>query len=251
MMDLVEWVDWVRKRSLCDEFDPRLGEWTCLEIARQITGLVQRRHALRSNLHPRNFLIPAQWFEGTECPTWEAWHNRVAENRVVAAKAGLIRDARIVPAWVDSAYFVWDADAIQGLALLLLGLLRRDFRWPAVWNPLGQQRAWARLARRLVSSAACSSWTASILEGCLASRGRESLLMSIFALNSFGEDDTTSDPPEFSTLARLERALSHSERILEQYQLSVKNHAPRQLVPIRLDQMSRKTWGEVEGDTTL
>jgi hypothetical protein len=73
--------------------------------------------------------------------------------------------------------------------------------------------------------------------------------MSIFALNSFGEDDTTSDPPEIGTLGRLERALAHSKRILAQYQLSVQNHAPRQLVPIRLDQMSRKTWGEVEGDT--
>jgi hypothetical protein len=248
MMDLVEWAEWVQKRSQCDEFDPRLGEWTCLEMTRQITELVRRKHGLRHKLHQRNFFVPAQWFEGTECPTWEAWHNLVAEHRILAGKSGLIRDARIVPAWTDSAYFDWDADDIQGLALLLLGLLRRDFRWPAVWNPIGQQRAWARLAKRLIGATACSSWTASILEGCLAPRERESLLMSIFVLNQFGDDDTTNDPPQIGTLRQLERALSQSQRILQQYQLSVKNHAPRQLIPIRLDQMSRKTWTESEGD---
>ena len=74
--------------------------------------------------------------------------------------------------------------------------------------------------------------------------------MSIFALDRFGDDDTTNDPPEIGTLRQLEKALSHSQHVLQQYQLSVKNHAPRQLIPIRLDQMSRKTWAEAEGDIT-
>jgi hypothetical protein len=247
-MDLVEWAEWANERNQTDEFDPRLGEWTCLEITRQITALVQRKHELRHKLHPRNFFIPTEWFEGTECPTWEAWHNLAAKHKLRAGKSGLIRDARIVPAWTDSAHFAWDADDIQGLALLLLGLLRRDFRWPAVWNPIGQQRAWVRLAKGLIGSTGCSSWTASILEGCLASRERESLLMSIFIVNRFGDDDTTNDPPEIATLRELERVFSRSQRILQQYQLSVKNHSPRQLIPIRLDQMTRRTWTETEGD---
>ena len=124
VMDLVGWVDWVEERSRTSEFDPRLGEWTCLEITRQIAGLVGRRRGLRASVHPRNFLIPAKWAEPTDQLTWEGWHTTAAaSHRLSVVRTGLIRDARIVPAWVDS-YFGWDADAIQGVALILLGLLR-------------------------------------------------------------------------------------------------------------------------------
>jgi hypothetical protein len=247
VMDLVEWVDWVEERSRIYEFDPRLGEWTCLEITRQIAGLVKRRSALRASVHPRNFLIPAKWVEPTDQLTWEGWHTIATSHHVSVVRTGLIRDARIVPAWVDS-YFVWDADAIQGLALILLGLLRRSFRWPAVWNPAGQQRAWASLGKRLIGSAPCSSWTSSILEACVTPRARESLLMSLFIQNQFGEDDTTKDPPEIGTLTQLGDTLAQSQRILSRYQLSVQNHEPRQLVPIRLDQLSRSSWASVVED---
>lgn len=248
MIDLVEWAEWVQHRNRCEEFDPRLGEWTCLEIARQVTELIRQKPRLRQKLHPRNFFVPPAWFDETACPNWEAWRSLVEKNKIQAAKIGLIRDARIVPAWTKSDHLAGDLDHIQGLAVLLLGLLRADFRWPAIWNPIGQQRAWARLAQQLIGSTACSSWTSAILESCLAPRERESVLMRVFVLNLFGDDDTANDPPEISTLGALEDALLWSQAILKQYQLSVKNHDPRQLIPIRLDQMSRKAWTAEEGD---
>jgi hypothetical protein len=249
MRDLVEWVTWLDEHGGSEEFDPRLGEWTSLEIVRQITVMVQCRHDLRKALHPRNFFLPEPWFAATDRPTWEEWHD-LTKQQVRAAKSGLIRDARMVPAWEEPAELVREANTVHGLALLLLGLLRRDFRWPAVWNPIGQQRAWVSLARRLIESTPCSSWTASILEACLTSRPRESLLMRILPVNSFGDDDTTNDPPEIGTLQEMVRALSNSQRILQRYQLSVKDHAPRQLVPIRLDQMTRRAWTDMEDELT-
>ena len=72
--------------------------------------------------------------------------------------------------------------------------------------------------------------------------------MSIFPLNQFGEDDTTKDPPEIGTLTQLGDLLAQSQRILSGYQLSVQNHEPRQLVPFRLDQMSRSSWSSVVED---
>lgn len=67
-------------------------------------------------------------------------------------------------------------------------------------------------------------------------------------LELFGDDDTTNDPPEIETFQQLAKALAHSQRILRRYQLSLKNHAARQLVPVRLDQMTRRMWAEMEGD---
>jgi hypothetical protein len=72
--------------------------------------------------------------------------------------------------------------------------------------------------------------------------------MSLFIQNQFGEDDTTKDPPEIGTLTQLGDTLAQSQRILSRYQLSVQNHEPRQLVPIRLDQLSRSSWTSVVED---
>ena len=97
-----------------------------------------------------------------------------------------------------------------------------------------------------------SSWTTGILEACLLPRQRENVLLSLLF---FGErrwdDDTTDDPPPIFTLRRLRRYLARAISVLEKGQITVRDHLPRQLVPLRVEQISRAEWGVDQGADQL
>ena len=132
---------------------------------------------------------------------------------------------------------------VQEAGLLLVALLRRTFEWPSVWYAMSAQVTWAGLVRNLVGQSACSSWTAAILEGCLLPKQRESFLLSTNEFKEFrGDDDTTLDPPHIASRQRLLVYIRKALRILEQNQITVQGHMPRQLVPVRIEQMSNEDW---------
>jgi hypothetical protein len=100
------------------------------------------------------------------------------------------------------------------------------------------------VTRATIHEAHASSWTMGILEACLLPRQRENVLLSLFF---FGErrwdDDTTDDPPPIFTLQLLVRYVARAIEVLEKGQITVRDHLPRQLVPLRVEQISRAEWG--------
>jgi hypothetical protein len=177
--------------------------------------------------------------------TWELWRQKIEPvGRIIINNQHLISDSRLVPIWNADVQTDREFGPVRGLGMLLLGLLRRSFNWPANWNPSGHQRAWTGLVGNQIQNISCSSWTAAILEACLQDRSRESFLINrLFSDTEYApDDDTTLEPPIILTVSQLKDYVQNAREILRVNQLSVSNHMPRQLVPIRLEQLTRINW---------
>ena len=95
-INLVTWCEWISKRqNECDKnntYDPRVGEWTALEIVRQVLKLYQIEVRDISGLkklinkgwpliHPANFVMTKDWIADNtkEKLTWHSWNNFVGK----------------------------------------------------------------------------------------------------------------------------------------------------------------------------
>lgn len=253
MISLWEWVDWSADRAkeiaASRDFDPRTSEWTALEIIRQICEVLLqdmfKGKRLPRSYHPGQFFIPKTWIESElNEATWEKWNSIVRQEKrrkIRIRRRPVILDDRFTPIWALNPNRDTEWAPIRGLALLLLGLLRRNFRWPARWNTPGQARAWEWLALSEISKIACSSWTAAILEACLKPRARENFLLPLF-----GQElrDTVEEPPEILEIYDLKKYLDIAQLHLKKHQITVHAHRPRQLIPLRLGQLNRDIWSK-------
>lgn len=128
--------------------------------------------------------------------------------------------------------------------MLLLGLVSQDFRLPAYWNVRGLEGDINGFVRRQLEEIAVSSRTQGIIEAALLPRSLEtaSILDSPWAF--YGErkvseiNDTRSDPPFIADLDVLVREITQAQSTLEARQISVLNHAPRQLIPMNISQLA-------------
>jgi hypothetical protein len=101
--------------------------------------------------------------------------------------------------------------------MLLLGLLRRNYEWPALWNIPEQRRAQGRLPHDLVMQLRCSSRTEGILRACLDPRARETILLKLFhPLDLFEKGDykldTDYDPPRIRSPRELVERIGAAQR---------------------------------------
>lgn len=260
-ISLCEWVGWTKKRFEKEPHDPRVGEWTALEIVKQLTNCFRNienvkkwKEHLRSLVNPYNICIPQGWAEHSEIlVTWEKWHYLVhskshGEQISIIPKYWLT-DSRYTPYWDLNPKSDIEWAPIHGLGLILLGLLRRSFEWPPVWNQVGGRRSRLWLVTSMINRVVCSSFTLAILEACLLLRPKESILIQSSFQVPPPDDDTTFDPPQITNLEELGTFLDKAERVLEGYQLSIHKHLPRQLTPINLRQLSRPSqFDEVEDE---
>jgi hypothetical protein len=269
-MTIQEWANWTQTRfdeitsSEKPSFDPRISEWTALEAIRQIAELVVGEigiiplatlRDLRNlsndgkspicKLHPSNYLVPKEWQAGYGTLTWDDWRRVILENKIrQRAKKDLISDIRYTPT-IKNAYDENDKElsVINGLGVLLLGLLRRDFELPPFWNPVGLERVWATMAKVLLSGHPVSSWTYGIIEACFSKRNLETRLIKVFQKEVFERepaDDTVYDPPVILTVQEFINQVKKAQVILGKYQLTVQEHQPRQLIPVSLIQLTRE-----------
>ena len=272
-VSVYEWGRWCQRKlsgwegeedQLKDFFDPRLSEWTALEIAKQIAELLnekihfvtldqfsdKQRPLLKEKtnyykVHPSNYLIPRTWpkYGENKVPTWEEWRSSVAQNKVTLKdQEDFIHDSRYTPI-VSDPFDVEDTElsVVNGLGMLLLGLLVKSFDLPPYWNPKGLQTTWLILARQKLEGIPISSWTSGVIEGCFSRRNRESRLLRVFQKHLLDvHDDTIMDPPEILCVKDFIENVNQSQRVLYSYQLTVQEHQPRQLVPVSLIQLTRE-----------
>jgi hypothetical protein len=261
-VSLYEWSDhvlrWSEEAVYRGTSDPRTGEWTALEIVRQVAHRLSDEQGVEAYLgspaatagglvcvHPANLRVPQQWLPDAE-RSWLQWRELVIDQKIIfVSESEQIVDRRYTPL-LESHPLFREIDPVRGLGLLLYGLLKRSFDLPAAWNGPGHATILAMLPRLLLADMTCSSWTLGVLLGCLNSRTTENLVLRRqnklrFAL----DDDTLRDPVLFLNASDVERALGICQDKLRMYQLSTIRERARQLTPIRVRQLTEPDWAKV------
>ena len=251
-------IDWVAKcESIASSgggegaFDPRVSEWTALEILRQIIVVDSSfdRYQIEPVWHPANYTLPISWAEMPTTPwrrsaetwTWENWKAFAQSTGAVRRKRrGVVYDYRYNE---DSGAAPIDREQARMVAygLLLFGLLRRSFALPSIWNIPGQQRARMGLIGANSKYLPISSESLAIIEALARPRSRESVLMArvpgFAGAKDFADlksmpSDTDLDVPLLNGVTDISCAIENAQRKLESFQVSVMHHRPRQLTPV-------------------
>jgi hypothetical protein len=95
--------------------------------------------------------------------------------------------------------------------------------------------------------------TLAILESTLSFRNRETALFPLFP-SLFGNveaNDTLLDPPLIRTINDLDQSVALAQRVLEERQVTVLNHQPRQLIPASIGQLAKSAFSAAEEEEDL
>ncbi len=260
-----DWISWMHDKQrgvvLRENepliFDPRLGEWTALEIIRQIAEEIkakaeelgttpgQKAPEYFRYIHPHNFKLPKEWIEDNGIKTWESLTRMLSEGAniiVFRAFDDLIMDNRFVP------QFGLDQDnenqaILHATGSLLVALLSKNTDLPSRWNPVGLQQAGLNLAKFKLKELAISTYTRDIIGACFSNRNLETQFNLGFDKADFEfADDTSYDPPTFTIIDDFIKQVEFALKKLKNQQLSVSSHQPRQLTPISIMQLRREDY---------
>ncbi len=245
-MTLSKWVAFVASTS---PNDPRRSEWTALEIIRQI---LTKLHDLfgpdpdyLDRLHPENIRIPTSWREISADQrvngriTWEGWR-QITQASHVTISENTISDFRYSEtlAAVDRR---WER-RLRPLGQLLWGILRLDFGLPRTWNIRGQERSFVGIIAKDLERLPISSFTLAILHSCLLPRSIETLFLPEYPSLFGNAKIQAATDLQFDLPIRgpndLEDALLRAQSQLQSNQMTVLEHEPRQLIPVRLQQLA-------------
>ncbi|MBM9512583.1 hypothetical protein [Desulfogranum marinum] len=247
-MTLARWGEWSNQKYRENAFDPRVTEWTALEIADQIAekvkSFLQGGNSDCYPLHPLNFLVPTKWIEeGETILTWDHWRDQIREKTfsIGLREAEQITDYRYMFDLQTADNVNPELPMIRGFGLLLLGLVTHSFDWPAMWNVRGHEWQYLPLVSTRMRNVPFSSWTHAILEACLLPRQLETALVDACQQGKY-DDDTAQDPPQILDLARFQSCVQKARQVLEEYQMTLQHRVPRQLVPVKLEHFTRPDW---------
>lgn len=245
-VSLPRWADLTKQWHESDSSDPRAGEWTALRIVQLIAEEIVDPSNSSSNarlaelLIPENIAIPERWLtKESEIVTWEYWRHEMANPKLgFCPSEGTLQDRRII-AFEEYGDQDFGWQTVRALGLILLGLLRRSFAWPASWNAGSSSLSWSYQARAMIGSLSCSTLSTSILEACLLDRSRESFLIPSQQHGISYEPDDFNDPQPLPNALEVSGALLAAQKILERLQISVLDQRPRQLIPVGIEQLAR------------
>jgi hypothetical protein len=247
-LTLDQWIRWIRLRYRENAFDPRVTEWTALEIMDHVTekGKVWLQGGSRKTypLHPLNILIPHQWVhDKTQLLTWEHWKERIRRKPSILRlrESGWVEDFRYRFDLSPEMLPGHEIGMIRGLGLLLLGLVSHSLEWPAIWNVRGHEWQYVPIVRGRMRNVPFSSWTHAILVACLLPRQLETAQQDAAFMCLF-DDDTTLDPPGIENLEQFQSCIRKARQVLEGYQMTLQQHVPRQLIPVKLEHFTHPDW---------
>lgn len=246
-------VEWTEKAAVMESSDPRRSEWTALEIVRQIVEPIFEPEGpdidYLDRLHPEDVGIPLEWLpadwrtlpEATDSAnmiTWETWQSLTRRIRIAHSPG--MRDYRYHEVLVSVDDRAWPR-RLRALGQILWGILRQSFVLPAAWNIRGQERSLVEIVAQDIERLPISSFTISILRACLLPRSRETSMLTQFPMlfgNAKGQsaDDTEFDQ-SIDSPGTLLAQIKQAQDILQKSQMTVLEHEPRQLIPVRLRQM--------------
>ena len=271
-ISISDWTNYI-STEIYSPFDPRLSEWTALEIIRQlIQSYLEYGKSISLELvHPQNVLIPKKWteLELSEEPQtlrWEKWRSYI-EDLLHQKKPLRIKISKLQSYLLDYRYHSYKYDKkipedsarikqenkFFSIGRLLLELLNKDHSTPAIWNIRGNERAINFPRTEIFRSLAISSPTLLLIESCIDPRSAESRLMmqqpSLFGLQDNEKiTDMQYDPPPLRNLNNLFDAIINAQNILNENQLAVSMHQPRQLIPFRISDFATSKFDEDSDD---
>jgi hypothetical protein len=239
MMELGDWVRVMAEKAEASPFDPRTSEWTALEIFGRVARSVRTtrmagRNLVHTNISVDRLSADLDEVDNRALASWGSWRSYAKSSLRVEIKSGEVTDYRCVS---DSeSQEALRADLFPTLGLLLLGLLRLDFAFPALWNLNGQRDArLGSIFQQYVRDLSISSSTASMLDFCLAPRHKERRLKRrlTMAISRENAVSLTADPD----LDTLVDACDQAQAILERFQGGSFIYEPRQVIPVDAHQI--------------
>ena len=258
---------WIAHVLALPEYDPRGGEWTALEIVRQLllgvkvfpTGSLESL----DDLHPANVVLPKAWLDSSppdryaqKIWTWTAWKQFCRESEpAIKVLKNKIQDYRRQPAFYESndPELQWYS-RLRSVGLLVLDICRKDFSLPANWNVRGLERNIVAHVKLQLEQTAISSRTQSIVEAATLPRVAETDLIRRIPWAYFGAkentvaNDTATDPPFIRDVEQLVTEIRLAQTTLEEKQISVLHHAARQLIPMSAVQLTNVAIDLPNGD---
>ena len=247
-ISLEKWVWWSRQKYKENVYDPRVTEWTALELADQIAGKVKTFVQGDGNgdypMHPLNILVPEKWTkERNTVLTWEHWRDQISEEPFLLQlrAADRVDDYRYRFNLSPIAKTTPEIAMIRGLGMLLLGLVSHSFDWPAAWNVHGHEWQYFPLVRTRMRNIPFSSWTHGILEACFLPSQLETALTEPSVPAGY-DDDMVLYPPKIMNLNMFQSYIQKARQMLEKYQLTLQRSIPRQIVPVQLEHFTRSDW---------
>lgn len=250
---------WVAEFSNLRPCDPTASEWTAFEIMRILIasaidqGTDEAKQDL-DRLHPFNVLLPIEWvaeeFKSANHAgkplnwfEWRAFMQNEGEQGVRLRKVGSsVGDYRFAGYGQDAMKIDDWQRRLSAVGFMLLGLVRKNFNTPRIWNIRGHEKIY-RPRSRWYESLKVSSQGLLLIDSCLSARSAETRTM-LNILPLFGiEDrsklnDTRYDPPRLESLEELLEEIEKVQVTLTENQLSVSLNQPRQLIPFRLRDFS-------------
>ncbi|MDP9081970.1 MAG: RNA-directed DNA polymerase [Bacteroidota bacterium] len=227
----------------------KLSEWSLIEIVRQVVvltraALKKREKGLRAMftappvqhlyLHPTNYLVPESWLT-SDVKDWASWKALVKKDKVKLSPLFQRLD--------DKRYFpvsnLWDLRAILfmgnyelplviGYSMLLIKLLSRSFEWPPAANKIVFIDQLFSQAHRILETESLSS-------------NSRILLSAIFFKNKvdifYNDIIELSDNANIHGLTDFITRLVNIQTALADQQMNLKDHQPRQLIYINLDDL--------------
>lgn len=255
-VSLYEWCEYLKSSLRSDRFaELKVGEWTALEIVRQICCLFPsttdfyeyyKNPDIISSvmcLHPANFWVPRKWI--SEHPvSWESWVQVVRGHEIKKVPLDVqIKDYRYEPVADLSGFLSSWINQVRGAGLILYGLLSHGFELPVIWNGPGHTDVLSLMPRLLMRETTFSSWTLGLLQSCLQPRSLENSFILMFDDDySIKDDDMLYDPLEIKSLDHAKNVIVKCQKVLEDNQISTFNHRARQLIPVSIKQLSNPNW---------
>lgn len=226
-------------------FDPRLSEWTALEILKQIIELTETTvtdffedNNIEKKIHPANFIIDKKILDPKKdnISSWHEWENEI-RNKISIDLDHQIDDERYTTkGLLNSQQKVGEASKIHALGVILLQLIMRKTALPWIWNSTDKSLLWESLCYRKIQESSVSSYTLLILQGCFSSENRE--WFSLAREKPDRKRDNSKEIPSIYDVNTLKKYIIIAQKNIKRYQLSMENNAPRQLIPISLEQLS-------------
>lgn len=247
--NLLEWFKDVQQATSLERWtDPRLSEWTMLEIIIQIVDAYNEKisdkenvifHGLDlSNFHPANFIVPKKWIVKTNRLTWGSWKSRMrSKERIkLVSTENQVDDFRYFASEKNwQSKFIWlfgdiEQSIIVCLSVLLVQMTSRSFFWPATAS---KQKFIDELF----------SYAVYVIESESLSTDTRLLIAAILSRKEIGlyygeEPIKLTNNKHLKTLSQFKIELVKIQKSLEKYQFSMRNKMPRQLTVIDLDAMN-------------
>jgi len=247
---LQDWLEETKRiTSKKTYIDPRLSEWSFLQIIIQISDAIYKSRRKRTifdisnfeldKIHPANYWLPKTWIS-SEKITWESWRKLLQDpNKKIRIREQneLISDFRFLPLskqWKTHGYSWFfggeEFSIIVGLSVLLTQLLAKSFTWPSTANKntfIDQVYSRAKLT---VETQPISSDTRLLLNLVFSKRHIDFFSME---RKFIGEDGYV-----IKNLKDFSKKLREIQKKLEETHLTLVDHAPRQLTIIDVDKLN-------------